>query len=168
MGAWGAGNFQNDHALDWIGDLIESGDWETVRAALLLAIKPPPCPQPSFIARLLSGARRVPDYLRLDSARAALAAAEIVAIRLDHPSTDMPEDAAKWAREHSISFTPEFIPLARQAVAAIHSRSELKEFVEEGKNSHRTGMARCHRRFGARAADVTAMRSFLFMRSIDG
>lgn len=23
MGAWGAGNFQNDWALDWIGDLRE-------------------------------------------------------------------------------------------------------------------------------------------------
>ena len=30
MGAWGTGNFQNDDALDWLGEL---GDFDTVRTA---------------------------------------------------------------------------------------------------------------------------------------
>jgi len=39
MGTWGADSFQNDWALDWLGDLCESGDASLIRATLNRAVE---------------------------------------------------------------------------------------------------------------------------------
>jgi Domain of unknown function (DUF4259) len=132
MGAWDAGSFQNDTALDWVGTLCESGDSEAVRVALTRAREERIPPQPSLIGRLLLGRRRIEPYLEADVASEALAAAEIVAFWLGHPDSHLPEQLEAWARQHSTSFTPEFVTLARQAVTAIKTKSELKDLWEEG------------------------------------
>ena len=131
MGTWAAGNFENDIAMDWIGDLRESGDVSTVRTALSQVVEQSAPQQPSFLGRLL-GRRPVVPYLEAPVASEALAAAEIVACWLGHPLSKLPDGIAEWAREHSSGFSPELVQLARQAVATIKTKSELRDLWEEG------------------------------------
>lgn len=131
MGAWGAGGFQNDTALDWVGDLCQGADAEAVRTALNQVREQRKRPQPSFIRKLLGRRRREP-YLEADVAIRALAAAEVVAFWRGHPCPQFPDGLEQWARQHSRSFTPEFVTLARQAVTKVKTTSELKDFWEEG------------------------------------
>ncbi len=131
MGAWAAGNFENDTAMDWIDDLRESGTPDTVRAALCQVMEQSVPPRPSFVDRLLK--RRPADpYLEAPVASEALAAAEIVACWLGHPLPQLPEGVADWARQHAHMLSTEFTQLARQAVAIIKTNSELKDLWEEG------------------------------------
>jgi hypothetical protein len=133
MGAWDAGSFQNDTALDWVGDLCEDGGVAMVRSALSRVNELRQPPQPSVIERMLGKHTHAREpYLPADAAVQALAAAEIVAFWLGHPTQKFPEKLADWARRHASSFTPEFITIARQAVIAIKTKSELKDLWEEG------------------------------------
>lgn len=131
MGAWGAGSFQNDTALDWAGNLSEHGDVAAVRVALVRVLEERRAATPSFIRRLL-GRRRGEPYLEADVACEGLAAAEIVAFWLGHAGPQLPEHLREWACRHAKSFTPDLIALARQAVVAIKTKSELKDLWEEG------------------------------------
>jgi hypothetical protein len=131
MGAWDAGSFQNDTALDWAGSLCESGDIVRVRTTLSRAMQPQPPQQPSFIGRLIG---RQPLKAQLDARAAsqAIAAAEIVAFWLGNPDQLFPDDLRAWASRHADSFSPELVALARQAVSAIKTESALKDLWEEG------------------------------------
>lgn len=131
MGAWEAGNFENDTALDWIGNLCEDGSVSTVRDALARAIEPRAPWQPSFWGKLL-GRQPVERSLDATDASEALAAAEIVACRLGHPLPELPDGVAEWAREHAQELSQELAQLARQAVTLIKTKSELKDLWEEG------------------------------------
>jgi len=131
MGAWDAGSFQNDWALDWAGSLCESDDVTPVRSTLIRVLEERRSEQPSLIGRLL-GRRRVEPYLEAHLASEGLAAAEIVAFWLGHPDQHFPDDLREWASRHSNSFSPEFVTLARQAVSVIKTKSELKDLWEEG------------------------------------
>ncbi|MFG3343133.1 DUF4259 domain-containing protein [Glycomyces sp. NPDC048151] len=66
MGAWGHGPFENDAALDFVGDLADAGPGE-VRAGLLAAMR---------------AVADSSDYLEDPETDAALAAAVLVACRL--------------------------------------------------------------------------------------
>lgn len=131
MGAWDAGSFQNDTALDWAGSLSESGDIAAVRRAFIRVAEERRSERPSVIGQLL-GRRPVEPYLEADVACEGLAAAEIVAFWLGHPDQHFPDYLREWAVRHSDSFSPEFIALARQAVSTIKTKSELKDLWEEG------------------------------------
>ncbi|MGC3981405.1 MAG: DUF4259 domain-containing protein [Steroidobacteraceae bacterium] len=131
MGAWDAGNFGNDDALDWIGELCENGSTSSVRSALTQAIAQSTPQQPSLVGKLL-GRQPVEAYLEAPIASEALAAAEIVACWLGHPLAKLPDGVAEWVQEHSHDFSPAFVQLAREAVAHIKTKSELKELWEEG------------------------------------
>nr|WP_254696248.1 DUF4259 domain-containing protein [Lysobacter enzymogenes] len=63
MGAWGVGTFENDDALDWLGDLTDTDDSAAVRALLAQAL--------------------ASDCLDAPDATTALAAAETVLSMLD-------------------------------------------------------------------------------------
>ena len=131
MGAWDAGSFQNDTALDWAGSLSESGDIAVIRTALIRVVEERRSYRPSFIGRLL-GRRSVEPYLEADVASEGLAAAEIVAFWLGHPDQHFPDYLREWAGHNASSFSSEFVTLARQAVSTIKTKSELKDLWEEG------------------------------------
>ena len=78
--------------------------------------------------------RSSPDRTILGSScgKRGLAAAEIVAFWLGHPDQHCPDELQEWARRHADGLSPEFISLARQAVATIKANSELKDLWEEG------------------------------------
>ncbi len=71
MGAWGAGSFQNDTALDW---------YEEFRSAGAAAL------EKAFLAA------ETADYVDADEGATALAAAEIVAAAFGKPLPDGPAD----------------------------------------------------------------------------
>ena|SRR5438128_154006 len=133
MGAWGAGSFQNDWALDWLAGLRESRDASLVRAALSRVVEHggTKCSPPSILERL-RGRRRHTDWLTARIASKALAAAEIVAAWLGHPPADLPDGTTAWLQQHSSSFQPDLLALARQAISIVKTNSELKDLWEEG------------------------------------
>lgn len=78
MGAWGYGSFENDDALDWVGDLTDGRSLKPVEAALDAAL----------------GAEA--DFGISGEAECGLAAAEVVAALGGAPSGDLPEEIAEW------------------------------------------------------------------------
>ncbi len=110
MGAWGAGTFDNDDALDWLDDLMDGAD-DAIRDALES-----------------TGA----DPLEAPDASSALAAAEVVAAALGHPAADLPGEVSDWLEEHGTKQAAALAPLARQAVERVSANSELKDLWDEG------------------------------------
>jgi len=110
MGAWGAGAFENDDALDWLGDLKAADGWAPMSDALeQIDLGEPPAP----------------------SCTRALAAAELVAAARGHPTKDFPESAARWLATAVTPPSPELVAQAAAAVAAIRRASELRDLFKE-------------------------------------
>ncbi len=112
MGAWGHGPFENDDAGDWIAELEESEDFSVVQAALEAVVRPG-------------------TYLEAPECSTAIAAAEVVAASLGRPVTGLPEEAGAWIAARGAA-PPRIVGLAKQALAAIRSESELRDLWEEG------------------------------------
>lgn len=113
MGAWDSGSFDNDTAADWAGDLVEEGDVETVREALVAAAEVP-----------------ADEYLDSDEGTEAIAAAEVVAAAAGRPGERdaYSEGVLDWAAEHQEAGSPELLELARRAVDRVAGpESELRD-----------------------------------------
>jgi hypothetical protein len=106
VGAWGTESFENDAALDWLGDLAE-GEPAQFRDALALVRGAEP-----------------DDYVDADDACAALAAAELVAAARTGKNERLPDDAAV--------IRPDDAALARAAIERVLTGSELGELWHEG------------------------------------
>jgi hypothetical protein len=114
MGAWGAGNFENDMALDWVIDLEASNDLGLVENA---------------IAEVLNSG----EYLDADAGCAGLAAAEVVAALKGSPMAGLPEDVSAWVGAHPGAPGEELIKDCLAAVDKIRDSeaSELSELWHE-------------------------------------
>lgn len=113
MGAWGVGSFENDDALDWAADLVESDDSDVIAEAF---------------APLLADEGA---YLEASECSIGLAAAEVVAALTARPSGDLPDEVKEWAGARLGTASPDLVSNARQVLAAITMGSELKELWEE-------------------------------------
>ncbi len=112
MGAWGYGNFENDDAMDFVGDL------ETTTGTGHL----------STILYAISDDRS--EYVEAPESSSAIAAAEVVAALIGNPHPELPEEVSRWVAQQSGSYDN----LAREAVRAvgrIAESSELRELWEE-------------------------------------
>lgn len=109
MGAWGAGTFDNDDALDWLDDLVD-GAGDAIRLALEATDA---------------------EQLEAPDASSALAAAEVVAAALGHPAAELPGEVSDWLEQNGTKSAAALAPLARQAVERVRASSELKELWEE-------------------------------------
>jgi hypothetical protein len=125
MGAWGTGNFENDTATDWVGNLQEGGDADRVEQALKHVTDPESA-----------------GDLDVDESCEALAAAEVVAIAMGHPpAVDPPDqetiDALRtWAIDHPQVGV--LAPIARRAVDRVaQPGSELRELWFEDDDDGR-------------------------------
>ncbi len=107
MGAWGAGNFDNDTALDWINAFVENPSGKRLHAFLNQPLE-------------------ADNY-----GEKILAAAEIVAAWNGHPPSDLPEETLKWLRAQKKAPTPTLKEMAKKAVATILEQSELRELWAE-------------------------------------
>jgi hypothetical protein len=113
MRAWGPGSFENDDALDWLGELAASDDGA---GALFWAFE-----------AVVDGV----GYAEAAEASAALAAAEMVAALHGRPAAELPEDAAAWIRANAGAVSDEALPLARAAVERVRRSSELRDLWDE-------------------------------------
>jgi hypothetical protein len=109
MGAWGAGTFDNDDALDWLDDLVD-GASDAIRGALEATEA---------------------ESIEAPDASSALAAAEVVAAALGNPAADLPGEVSDWLEANGAKSAAALAPLARQAVERIRANSELKDLWEE-------------------------------------
>lgn len=137
MGAWGSGVFDNDEAMDWCGDWADAPEGEgTDDEPGRLA----------FIIGAMAVALEEEEFIDIDTAECALAAAEAVAAAVGKPCAAIKSAVAddeslftlkKWAAsKHAETLrTAKVRELARQAVAAAASdRSEAAELWSESDN----------------------------------
>ena len=108
MGAWGAGSFENDSALDWAG-MAQSLD--DVRAPF--------------------DALKSADYVDVDLASEVIAAAETVAMLMGRRIEGFPADLADRLKQAG---EPEnaLYHAAREAVMKVSRNSELAELWQDG------------------------------------
>jgi hypothetical protein len=109
--SWGPGPFDNDDAMEWVGEVLDGGDGGSVEFALHLAAD-------------------APADTRLESPEgaAALAAAEFVAAGLGHPSADAPPELRGWLAKHELGRRKGIRDLARRAVVRVKTgASELAD-----------------------------------------
>ena len=115
MGAWGNGSFENDDAADFVNEITEGKDLTPVRE----------------IFDTVLGAS---DYLEATDASQAIAAAEIVAATLGHPTSaaQQEEELVGWVARVK---PPADLGLAKKAAQVLDrilaSNSELSELWEE-------------------------------------
>ena len=111
MGAWGLGSFENDTALDWAGDLMETRGLSVLKKALDIA------PGQSLDA---------------DEGSEAIAAAEIVAALIGRGRGELPEGVAEWMATLAPAEAQALRGHALQALDAVLSEeSELRELWAE-------------------------------------
>lgn len=107
MGAWGAGSFENDAALDFASEIASVADLDQAFAA---------------VAGL--------EYIEADEGTRAIVAGECVAAMRGHALPDLPDDLA--ATVQSFGKCPvELYEKARDGVSAVLGRSELVELWAE-------------------------------------
>ena len=116
MGAWGHRNFENDSAMDFVGDFLESPTEVSISDSLSFVID----------------ARAEEEYIEVDEASAALAAAEIVAAIIGRAASDLPKELAAAIGKMSFEPNQKLINRARKAVTVILRESELQELWGEG------------------------------------
>jgi len=109
MGAWGAGVFENDDAMDFVFELTEAESWKLVRRMLR------DCLEEGFT----------------DAAQSAmaLAAAEAVAAAKGHPVKDLPTEVASWVAQFREDLPAGLEDRARDAVEKVmdEEESELRQ-----------------------------------------
>ena len=116
MGAWGAGGFENDTALDFATE-IESVD--------------------DLVAAFAS---EPGDKLDVDMASVIIAAAECVAAMLGRPADDIPENLADRLTGFGKP-EPALLETTRNYVAMVISDSELPELWAEADNTDEFNLA---------------------------
>lgn len=118
MGAWGVSNFENDDALDWFGELLESG-------------------KPNLISSTVDKICQTDDYLESYTCSEALVACEVVCAVVLKDYSNMPDGVEQWANKKiglfrkTKKFSQDDINNCIKAVEKIVSDSELKELWEE-------------------------------------
>lgn len=136
MGAWGAGAFENDDALDWLDELEGADDFAPILGAI------------DTVIALKGEAAEAPE------AAMALAAAEVVAALAGRPHPDLPEEIAEWVAGQS-GPNPKLIERARLAAVAVRDNSELRDLWSEpdaGFDEWKEGIEELIRRLGGGAA----------------
>lgn len=111
MGAWGAGNFENDTALDWVLALEES----------------------EGLSRAIEEVLKGDDSLDADVACVGLAAAKVVAALRDQPLDGLPEEVSRWVHAQGITPSDELVNGCLAAIEKVRNNdgSEVRELWEE-------------------------------------
>lgn len=114
MGAWGAGPFENDDAVDWVWELEDDTDGALLIAAFDAVVQLPSGEQPE-----------APESSN------ALAAAEVVASARGHRSGELPTEAEEWIGRHAEDVDDDLVALASAAVDRVLSDSELADLWDD-------------------------------------
>jgi predicted ATPase len=117
---WGTTSFENDPAIDWfllVEEAVEPGE---------------------VIASALDAALGEADFLGLDAACAAIAAAELSASCAGHAPERLPDHVHRWVDGHPHRPHDSEIVQAILAVERVREESELRELWDED-NDGRAG-----------------------------
>jgi len=115
MGAWGHQAFENDDALDWVADLEAADDLS-------------PC-----LEALDAIPMKADDYVEAPAAALALAAAEVVAALLGHPTRSLPNEVSAWvAGQQAVKLA--VLNNAKRTVKRVLQNSELLELWKGSKD----------------------------------
>jgi len=116
-GAWGEGSFENDDALDWIGQCTQSTGTKVVSTTLTAALKA--------------------QYIEAPEGSAAVAAAEVVAAAQGKPNPGIPKELRAWLERQPKAELAALSSLARQVLRKVRDpkASELKQLWSEGKSN---------------------------------
>ncbi len=116
MGAWGVTTFQNDGALDWLGEFLDKPSEAKLRQTFA-----PRSPANGFLTKLFGrGTNALPPELDGEN---VLAAAEVVATLRGQPAVDAIEDLEELP---SIKISDETVALAIKAIDSVLESSNLK------------------------------------------
>ena len=113
MGTCGAGSFENDDAMDWQAEIIDSSGESMIREALTSVVRLPES-----------------DYLEAPACQTAIAAAEVVAAGRGKPAATIPDEVAEWVRKQPKP-SVKAVKLATRAPERIVRKSELKDLWAE-------------------------------------
>ncbi|AYB30096.1 DUF4259 domain-containing protein [Chryseolinea soli] len=114
MGTWGHGNFENDSALDWVGDFEEK-------------------PHKDFLEKSIR-AVLIPNYIDAHDASVALAALEVVAWANGKPAKDFPNlNIGLKPDDLRPKFDKDFYAACNKAVDTVMrpTNNEIMELWEE-------------------------------------
>ena len=118
MGAWGAGNFENDMALDFVYMLQNTDDLKLIE---------------NVADRILNtDLTDDHNYLDADDATEIIVAGEVIALLEGKPASKLPEDLTDWQQKHTLTVAPELRQRVLQALKLAFADSELRELWEEG------------------------------------
>lgn len=112
MGAWGAGGFENDDALDFLAELEEEEDLGLIREAFVTVIEND-------------------DYIDVDDASIAVAAGEVVALMLGNATTSLPDELIAWHAANDLRVPGGLAKRALRALEKVKADSELRDLWEE-------------------------------------
>ncbi len=114
MGSWGPGNFENDDALDLLGELSSDPNWKALTKLFQ-----------SVSACGMQGE----EIVATDSSR-VMAAAELLAASRGHPPEELPEEASKLLATMG-KLAEALVEEAASAVSYVLMNSELVELWAE-------------------------------------
>ena len=115
MGAWGAGPFENDDAMDFVSEIASVDDLST---ALLLE----------------------DDYIEVDQASRIVVVGECVAAMREHGHATMPDELARRIAEFGLP-SDALYETARDRVSLVITSSELSELWAESDDRGEFGKA---------------------------
>jgi hypothetical protein len=123
LGAWGVGNFENDSALDWIQDFLDSPDKiKTLKNIIELANN-----RQGLFAKVFNR----DSELEEPDASAVLVSCEIISVFLGKPSFDLQDDLKDWAINNQLKIDSTLVNNALRAISLVKNNSELKVLWEE-------------------------------------
>jgi hypothetical protein len=116
-GAWGYKSFENDDALDWVGNFLERGG----RAA---------------VEKTIASVAKGTGYLEAPEACYAIAACEVLAAAQGRPSPDLPKEVATLAKKLPSKANDSVRKNARDALDRILGKdSELRSLWADAKDN---------------------------------
>lgn len=120
MGTWAAGPFDNDRAADWAGELDDTE----------------PADRAELVRDTLADAADGTDYLQVDVAEAAIAAAAVLAATLPGgPEFDSGYAPKLLVADPPLVLPDDLVPLALQALDRVAAdESEWRELWEDNGN----------------------------------
>ncbi|HEY6095007.1 MAG TPA: DUF4259 domain-containing protein [Gallionellaceae bacterium] len=114
-GAWESGSFDNDDALDWVGQCVRSKGSSLISATLNAAL--------------------TDGYLEAPECSAAVAAAEVVAASRGKANRALPRELSSWLEQQPKEEIAKLALLAARAVSRVLNgpKSELQELWQEDR-----------------------------------
>lgn len=110
MSAWGISNFENDTALNWIDNLIEHSDIDSINSTINI-----------FVSDF------DPEETSLIECSKFLAVVELLAGLQGNPSEDFPDELTDWIEGKYIKVSEDVVNKAKEGVALVLKDSEAKE-----------------------------------------